>query len=101
MFTTTFYYYIHLASSNILMNGSVRKEVRALIYTTNPIEKLNRQVKKVAKNKSIFPNDQALIKPMFQAMEEASKKWTFRRRDWAMIFSQLVIFFGDRLGKQA
>jgi transposase-like protein len=55
----------------------------------------------VAKNKSIFPNDQALIKLVFLAVEEASKKWTFRRRDWAMIYSQLVIFFGDRLGKQA
>lgn len=75
-------------------------EVRALIYTTNPIESLHRQVKKVAKNKSIFPNDQALIKLVFLAVEEASKKWTFRRRDWAMIYSQLVIFFGDRLGKQ-
>jgi transposase-like protein len=75
-------------------------EVRALIYTTNPIESLHRQVKKVAKNKSIFPNDQAIIKLVFLAVEEASKKWTFRRRDWAMIYSQLVIFFGVRLGKQ-
>ena len=55
-------------------------EVRALIYTTNPIESLHRQIKKVAKNKSIFPNDQALIKLVFLAVEEASKKWTFRHR---------------------
>ncbi len=75
-------------------------EVRALIYTTNPIESLHRKIKKVAKNKAIFPNDQALIKLVFLAVEEASKKWTFRHRDWAMIYSQLMIFFGDRLGKQ-
>ena len=76
-------------------------EVRALIYTTNPIESLRRKVKKVAKNKSIFPNDQALIKLVFLAVEEASKKWTFRHREWAIIYSQLMILFGDRLGKQA
>lgn len=75
-------------------------EVRALIYTTNPIESLHRKIKRVAKNKAIFPNDQALIKLVFLAVEEASKKWTFRHLDWAMIYSQLMIFFGDRLGKQ-
>lgn len=49
----------------------------------------------------IFPNNQALVKLVFQAVEEASKKWTSRRRDWAVIYSQLMIFFGDRLRKQA
>jgi len=49
----------------------------------------------------IFPNNQALVKLVFQAVEEASKKWTSRRRDWDMIYSQLIIFFGDRLRKQA
>ena len=43
----------------------------------------------------------ALIKLVFLAVEEASKKWTFRHRDWAMINLQLIIFFGNRLGKQA
>ena len=75
-------------------------EVRRLVYTTNPIESLNRKIKKVAKNKSIFPNDQALIKQVYLAVEEAAKKWTFRHRDWAMIYSQLMIFFGDRLGER-
>jgi putative transposase len=75
-------------------------KVRALIHTTNPIESLHRKIKEVAKIKAIFPNDQALIKLVFLAVEEASKKWTFRHQDWAMIYSQLMIFFGDRLGKQ-
>ncbi len=73
-------------------------EIRTMVYTTNPIESLNRMIKKVTKNKAIFPNDQALIKQVFLAVQEASRKWTFRQRDWAMIYSQLMIFFGDRLG---
>jgi putative transposase len=76
-------------------------EIRSLVYTTNPIESLNRKIKKVAKNKSIFPNDQALIKQVYLAVEEAAKKWTLRHRDWAMIYSQLMIYFGDRLGERA
>ena len=46
-------------------------------------------------------NDQALIKQVYLAVEEAAKKWTFRHRDWAMIYSQLMIYFGDRLGERA
>ena len=76
-------------------------EIRTMVYTTNPIESLNRKIKKVAKNKSIFPNDQALIKQVSLAVEEAAKKWTFRHRDWAMIYSQLMIYFGDRLDERA
>jgi len=74
-------------------------EIRTLIYTTNPIESMHRQIKKVAKNRSSFPNEQALIKLVFLAVEGASRKWTMRLRDWAMIYSQLMIFFQDRLAK--
>ena len=51
-------------------------EIRTLIYTTNPIESLHRQIKKVSKNKSSFPNEQALIKLAYLAVEEAARKWT-------------------------
>jgi len=70
------------------------------LRTTNPIESLNREIKEVAKNKSIFPNDQTLIKQVYLAVEEAAKKWTSRHRDWVMICSQLMIYFGDRLGER-
>jgi transposase-like protein len=76
-------------------------EVRTLIYTTNPIESLHRKIKKVSKNKSIFPNEQALFKLVYLAVEEAAKKWTMRQRDWAMIYSQLMIFFQDRMERNA
>ena len=74
-------------------------EIRTLIYTTNPIENVHRQIKKVAKNKSSFPNEQALIKLVYLAVDGAAKKWTMRHRDWSMIYSQLMIFFEDRLAK--
>jgi len=70
-----------------------------MIYTTNPIESLHRQIKKAAKNKSSFPNEQALIKLVYLAVEGAARKWTMRHRNWAMIYSQLMIFFEDRLEK--
>jgi putative transposase len=75
-------------------------EIRTLVYTTNPIESLNRQVKKTAKNKAIFPNEQALVKQVYLAIEGASKKWIFRHREWPVIYSQLMIYFGDRLTEQ-
>ena len=74
-------------------------EIRTLIYTTNLIENLHRKIRKVAKNKSSFPNEQSLFKLVYMAVEEASRKWTMRHRDWAMIYSQLMIFFEDRLAK--
>lgn len=74
-------------------------EIRTLIYTTNLIESLNRKIRKVAKNKSSFPNEQSLFKLVYMAVEEASRKWTMRHRDWAMIYSPLMIFFEDRLAK--
>jgi transposase-like protein len=70
-----------------------------MIYTTNPTECLNRQIKKVAKNKSSYPNDQALIKLDYLAVEGAERKWKMRHRDWAMICSQLMTFFEDRLAE--
>ena len=76
-------------------------EIRTLIYTTNPIESLNRQIKKTAKNKAIFPTEQALVKQVYLAIEQASKKWIFRHRQWAVIYSQLMIYFGDRLAVRA
>ena len=72
-------------------------QIRSLIYTTNPIESVNRSIKKVTKNKAVFPNEQAVFKVIYLALLEAEKKWTSRLRDWPMIYSQLMIFFKDRM----
>jgi transposase-like protein len=73
------------------------QEVRTLIYTTNLIEGFNRQMRKVTKSKSVFPTDDSLIKMLYLAMMDVTKKWTQSRRDWGRIHSQLEIFFEDRL----
>lgn len=72
-------------------------EVRTLIYTTNAIEGFNRQLRKVTKSKSVFPTDDSLLKMLYLAMIDITKKWTGKRRDWGIIHSQLEVFFADRL----
>ena len=73
------------------------QEVRRLIYTTNTIEGFNRQLRKVTKSKSVFPTDDSLLKMLYLAMRDITKKWTGRRQDWSKIYAQLAIFFEERL----
>lgn len=73
------------------------QEVRTLIYTTNAIEGFNRQLRKVTKSKSVFPTDESLLKMLYLAMMDITKRWTGKRRDWGIIHSQLEVFFADRL----
>lgn len=71
--------------------------IRKLIYTTNAMENFNRQLRKVTKNKTIFPNDYALQKSLYLAMVDASSKWTSRIRGWDQVLSQLTIYFEGRI----
>lgn len=71
--------------------------VRKLIYTTNTVEGFNRQLRKVTKNKGVFPTDDSLFKMLYLATTDITKKWTGMRRDWGQIYSQLSIFFEDRI----
>lgn len=73
------------------------QEVRRLIYTTNAIEGFNRQLRKVTKAKAVFPTDDSLLKILYLAMVDITKKWTGRRQDWSMIHAQLAIYFSDRM----
>lgn len=71
--------------------------VRRLIYTTNAIEGFNRQLRKVTKSKTVFPSDDSLLKMLYLAMMDITKKWTGHRQDWGQIHSQLEIYFEERL----
>ena len=73
------------------------EEVRRLTYPTNTIEGLNRQLRKVTKSKSIFPTDDSLLKMLYLAMMDITKKWTGRRQDWSMIHAQMAIYFAGRM----
>jgi len=72
-------------------------EIRQIIYTTNLIENLNGKIRKYTKNKLSFPNDEAVLKSVYLALREASKKWTMPIRNWGMILNQFLIIFEDRV----
>lgn len=72
------------------------KEIRRLIYTTNTVEGYHRQIRKVTKNKGVFPSDTALEKLVYLAYRNISEKWTMPLVNWALISQQLAIKFGDR-----
>lgn len=75
------------------------EEIRRIIYTTNIVESLHRQFRKVTKSKSIFPNDDSLKKMLYLAYRDLSKKWTMPLRDWSIIISHFSVIFKDRLAK--
>ena len=71
--------------------------IRKIIYTTNAIESLNFSLRKVTKNRSAFPTDDAIIKLLYLSLTNASKKWTMPLRDWGAALNQFAIYFGDRV----
>lgn len=73
------------------------QDVRTIIYTTNQIESFHRQLRKVTKSKSVFPTDDSLLKMLYLAMMDITKKWTGRRQNWGIIHAQLEIYFGNRV----
>jgi transposase-like protein len=83
----------HVLSSFFQFSQPIRK----IMYTTNTIESLNRQYRKYTKTKSIFPNEQSLMKMLYLATQKATKKWTARYNNWNLIIAELSIVFEDRL----
>ncbi|WP_252236218.1 IS256 family transposase [Clostridium sp. ZS1] len=73
--------------------------IRKIIYTTNVIESLNSQFRKVTKTKLIFPNDDSLLKMLYLAVERVAKKWTRSYSDWDLVINQLKIVFSNILDK--
>ena len=74
-------------------------EIRRIMYTTNIIEGLNRQYRKVTKTKNVFPSDSALEKILYLASGNVIKKWTQRYRGWDQVLNQLLILYGGRLNQ--
>jgi transposase-like protein len=75
------------------------EDLRRLIYTTNPIESLHSNMKKVAKKSTVFPNETALTKLLFLAIRNLTKRWTLRVRAWPKIYPQLLVFFEEILAE--
>jgi len=72
-------------------------EIRKIIYTTNLIENLNGKIRKYTKNKLSFPTDEAVLKSLYLAVGEATKKWTMPIRNWGVILNQFLILYEERV----
>jgi putative transposase len=72
-------------------------EIRRLIYTTNAIEGFHRQVRKYTKSKGAFTSENALVKLIYSAYQRIVEKWNQPMHNWALILSQLDIYFENRL----
>ena len=73
--------------------------IRTAIYTTNAIESAHRQIRKIIKSKGLFPNDEAVLKIVFLALQNAQKKWSMPIRNWKLALNQFAILFEDRMVK--
>ena len=71
--------------------------VRKVIYTTNAIESLNSTYRKLNRQRSVFPSDTALLKALYLATFEATKKWTTTIPDWGQVYGELSIMYEGRL----
>lgn len=73
-------------------------DVRVAFYTTNSIESLNSSYRRLNRQRSVFPSSQALLKALYLATFEATKKWTMPIRNWGKVYGELSIMFQGRLG---
>lgn len=72
-------------------------EDRTVIYTTNAIESLNATYRKLNRQRSVFPSDTALLKALYLATFEATKKWSMPIRNWGKVYGELSIMYEGRL----
>lgn len=72
-------------------------DVRKVIYTTNAIESLNSTYRRLNRQRSVFPSDTALLKALYLATFEATKKWTSTIRNWGQVYGELSIMYEGRL----
>lgn len=72
-------------------------EIRKIIYTTNSVEAVNRQLRKIIKTRGHFPNEDAALKLLWLALMRAEKKWTYPIKDWPLALHQFAIYFPGRV----
>ena len=71
-----------------------------MIYTTNAIESVNYSLRKLTRHRGAFPSDEALLKLLYLALRNISKKWTMPIRDWKAALNQFTIRYAERLPQQ-
>jgi len=75
------------------------EEIRRAIYTTNAIESVNRSLRKISKNRGVFPHQESLLKLYYLALERMARKWTMPIHNWCAALNRFAIEFGDRMPK--
>jgi putative transposase len=73
------------------------ESIRRIMYTTNAIESVNRQFRKVTKTTSIFPHDEALLKLLWLAQRDIARSWTMTVHNWGEIVAQLAILWPEKI----
>jgi transposase-like protein len=71
-------------------------DIRKAIYTTNAIESMNMTLRKVLRNHRSFPSDESVMKVIYLAIQNISKKWTMPIRDWKAALNRFAIEFDER-----
>ena len=71
--------------------------IRRIIYTTNSIESLNNQLRKVTKNKRVFPSDESVFKTLYLTIEYITRKWSMPIQNWNEAMAHFLIKFEDRI----
>jgi putative transposase len=74
-------------------------DIRRAIYTTNAIESINMSLRKVIKNKRVFPSDDAALKQLYLALKNISQKWSMPIHNWKAAMNCFAIMFEERLKK--
>lgn len=73
------------------------EDIRRIIYTTNSIEAVNRQLRKIIKTRGHFPTEDAALKLLWLALMRAEKKWTYPIKEWSRALHQFAIYFPGRV----
>ncbi len=73
------------------------EEIRKVIYTTNSIESVNMGIRKIIKNKRVFPSEDSMFKMIYLSLERISKKWTMPLRNWNKALNYFAIKYEGRI----
>jgi len=72
-------------------------DIRKAIYTTNTIESVNMSLRRITKNRGSFPSDESILKLLYLALRNISKRWTMPIRNWKLALNQFTIIFENRI----
>jgi len=82
---------------NVIPFFGYPEAIRKVIYTTNAIESVNAQLRKVTKKRGAFPTDDSVVKVLYLALMRASRKWRRPIKDWAAALNFFSIVFEGRV----